>query len=140
MGEGMQDDRVWVVKAHHPAQQPLTTPFVSKKVICIVRNPVDTFVSFANLVNTMSHTHKPDFSYQQDHPNWWDWWLRTCAENHAQYMATLWKHHVVEKRNPIYFVRYEDLILDKENTLQGLFRFLLEIDSLQGTNIEARIK
>ena len=47
---------------------------------------------------------------------------------------------MVEKRNPIYFVRYEDLILDKVNTLMGLFRFLLEIDQVKGTNIETRIK
>lgn len=52
-------------------------------MICIVRNPVDTFVSFANLVNTMSHSIKPEFEYVKKYPNWWDWWVRTNAENHA---------------------------------------------------------
>jgi hypothetical protein len=47
---------------------------------------------------------------------------------------------VVEKRNPIYFVRYEDLILNKEVELTELFKFLLEMNSLEGTNIERRIK
>ena len=47
---------------------------------------------------------------------------------------------MVEKRNPIYFVRYEDLILNKEVELTELFKFLLEMNSLEGTNIERRIK
>ena len=79
-----------MVKAHHPAKQPATTPFTTKKIITIVRNPVDTFVSFANLVNTMSHSSHSDQNYIRDNPNWWDWWVRTSAENHAQYIQTLY--------------------------------------------------
>lgn len=47
---------------------------------------------------------------------------------------------MIEKRNPIYFIRYEDLILNKEAELTELFKFILELNSLEGTNIEKRIK
>jgi len=56
--------------------------------------------------------------------------VRTNAENHAKYMATLLQHHATEKRNPIYFIRYEDLILRQEDELIDLFKFLLDLDSL----------
>lgn len=88
----------------------------------------------------MSHSLTPEFDYMKDNPNWWDWWVRTNAENHALYMQTLHQHHVIEKRNPIYFIRYEDLILNKEAELIELFKFILELNSLEGTNIEKRIK
>jgi hypothetical protein len=60
----------------------------------------------------MSHSIALNCDYTKDYPNWWDWWVKTCAENHAKYIQTLIQHHVVENRNPIYFVRYEDLILN----------------------------
>lgn len=37
-------------------------------------------------------------------------------------------------------MRYEDLILNKERELTGLFKFLLDMDDLAGTNIERRIQ
>lgn len=140
MGEGIQDNRVWGVKGHHPAQQPNVTPFTSKKIVCIVRNPIDTFISFASLCNTLSHTSKPDFNYHEQDPNWWDWWVRQNAEKHAKYIQTLIQHSCVEKKNPIYFVRYEDLVSNKEQELTNLFRFMLDAESLEGTNIQRRIK
>jgi hypothetical protein len=129
-----------VVKAHHPANQPHVAEFQSRKIICCVRNPVDLIVSFANLVNTMSHSIEFSSNFIENYPNWWDWWVRTCAENHAKYIATLLQHHATEKRNPIYFLRYEDLILNQEEELTELFKFLLDLESLHGTNIERRIK
>ena len=46
----------------------------------------------------------------------------------------------VEKRiNPLYIVRYEDLVLKPKETLMGLFTFLLGVQDLTGTNAERRI-
>lgn len=36
-------------------------------------------------------------------------------------------------------MRYEDLVNDKKNTYEGIFKFLLELDSLEGTNAQRRI-
>lgn len=92
-------------------------------------------MSFARLCNSLSHTYKPEFEFHEAYPNWWDWWVRYNAENHAKYIATLMQHHTVENKNPIYFVRYEDLVMNKEEELTKLFMFMLELDSLEGTNI-----
>ena len=51
MGEEVVDDRAWIIKSHHPMTNPLQLDFVSNKVICIVRNPVDAMVSMISLIN-----------------------------------------------------------------------------------------
>jgi hypothetical protein len=51
MGEEVVDDRAWIIKSHHPMPNPLQLDFVSNKVICIVRNPVDAMVSMISLIN-----------------------------------------------------------------------------------------
>ena len=76
MGEYVSDDRVWIVKAQHPALLPYVKKFDSNKVICCIRNPLDIFPSIANLSNTMSHSEQPEFIYPKDFPLWWDWWVK----------------------------------------------------------------
>ena len=44
-----------------------------------------------------------------------------------------------EGKNPLYVVRYEDLVLQPKETLMGLFCFLLGVKNLKGTNTERRI-
>ena len=41
---------------------------------------------------------------------------------------------------PIYFFRIEDIMANPEEELVKLFRFILGMDSLEGTVIEQRIK
>ena len=81
-GEKIIDDRVWIVKAHHPSLMPMVLEFASDKVVCCVRNPLDVILSFASLSNTMSHTANPEFDYPTDYPDWWNWWVRTQAITH----------------------------------------------------------
>lgn len=107
-------------------------------MICLIRNPLDVFYSFANLGNTMSHSVHPEFSYDKDYPQWWDWWVRLQAENHQRYFDTLRKH-CEEKKCPIYFVRYEDLLTKPKEELTGIMSFILDLDSLEGTNVQRRI-
>ena len=42
-------------------------------------------------------------------------------------------------KNPLYIVRYEDLVLQPKQTLMSLFCFLLGEDDLTGSNAERRI-
>ena len=60
--------------------------------------------------------------------------MRQNAEQHAKYISTLIQHHCVENRNPIYFVRYEDLVSNKEQELTNLFRFMLVAVSARISN------
>lgn len=45
----------------------------------------------------------------------------------------------IEDKNPLYIVRYEDLVAEPKETLMGLMSFLLEVEDLSGTNVERRI-
>ena len=45
----------------------------------------------------------------------------------------------IEDKNPLYIVRYEDLVSEPKQTLMGLMSFLLEVEDLSGTNVERRI-
>ena len=45
----------------------------------------------------------------------------------------------IARQIPTYFVTYEDLRLDPETTLKGLFSFILEQEDLSGTVAEHRI-
>jgi hypothetical protein len=40
---------------------------------------------------------------------------------------------------PHYFIRYEDMCLKPKETYESIFKFLLGVDDLTGTNIERRI-
>ena len=40
---------------------------------------------------------------------------------------------------PTYWVRYEDLVLNPQPVLIELFKFMFEVDSLEGTVVEKRI-
>jgi phenylpyruvate tautomerase PptA (4-oxalocrotonate tautomerase family) len=44
-----------------------------------------------------------------------------------------------EKRIPIHFVRYEDLYDNPREELIKIFKFMLDLDDLEGTNCLKRI-
>lgn len=41
---------------------------------------------------------------------------------------------------PVYFLRYEDLLTKPKETLEGLFCFLMNRESIEGLNIQRRIQ
>lgn len=139
-GEEVTDDRVWVVKAHHPGLMPGAITFNSTKVICCIRNPIDVFVSFATFVNAMSHSAQTEYEIYKDFPEWWTWWINMNAEVHSRYFHTMLRHCTDEGKNPIYIVRYEDLVSNKQEELEGVMKFLLGTSDLEGTNCQRRIQ
>jgi hypothetical protein len=80
MGEYVTDDRVWIVKAHHPGLIPKNLQLISDKVLCCVRNPLDIIMSLACFSNTMNHSVKPDFEVDEIYPDYWDWFIRYQTE------------------------------------------------------------
>jgi len=43
---------------------------------------------------------------------------------------------VVElKKNPVHFTRFEDLISQPATELEEIFKFLLDIEDIEGTNV-----
>jgi len=118
----------------------MASSFMSDKVVCCVRNPLDVFVSFASLGNTLSHSGQPEYSYSKDYPEWWDFWVNDQAERHNRYFQTMLDHCNKDNKNPIYITRYEDLVDNPKAELTGLYKFLLDMDDLAGTNAERRIE
>ena len=59
---------------------------------------------------------------------------------HRDYFDIVFRDVIDNKGNPLYIVRYEDLVEEKEETLLGLFCFLLDLPTLKGTNAELLVK
>ena len=138
-GENIVDDRVWVKKTHWPIAMPDAEPFMSNKVICCVRNPLDVFVSMSNLTSTFSHCTKLPFNLHEENPALWDKYVKMLSKIHAQYFERLLKDCIDEGKNPIYLCRFEDFNANPAQELDKVFRFLLDLETLEGTNIQRRI-
>jgi hypothetical protein len=115
------------------------SPLTTNKTFVCVRHPLDVFPSFASLCNTISHGNKPDFEFDRDYPEYWDWFVRKQALNMKRFFEILIRHCTTEDRQPIYIVRYEDLVTSPKDTLMGLMSYLLEAGDLEGSNVERRI-
>ncbi|KAH8086771.1 protein xylosyltransferase [Aureococcus anophagefferens] len=53
-GEGVIDERAWVVKSHYPERRGCAR-FAAKRAILLVRNPWDVIDSYFNMTLTNSH-------------------------------------------------------------------------------------
>ena len=107
-------------------------------MLVIARNPIDVIPSFANLVNTQSHSLEVNERYNIDTPEFWEQWVAgLTAEikaNHENVMTE------ISSQIPTFYLRYEDLKVDPEPVLIDMFCFLLDVDSLEGTMCLRKIK
>ena len=139
-GESVSDSRVWITKSHHPFRIKGTVERRTNKTFLCVRHPLDTFPSYAALCNTASHGNKPDYDMAADYPEWWEWFIKRQADLQANFFETLIRKCTQEDNQPLYIVRYEDLVTAPKETLMGLMSFLLDEKDLAGTNVERRIE
>ena len=103
----------------------------------MVRNPLDTIFSNARHHALLGHNLNPDQHLHTDFPEFWDQFAIATATNIArshEFMAAN-----IDKI-PTLFVRYEDLVLNPETTLQEIFKFILDADSIENTVLQKRIK
>ena len=89
-----------------------TFDFEVNKAIFAIRNPLDILVSFACFFNTLNHSVKPEFSFSEDYPDWWDFYVKNITQVMKRYLDMLMTEVKINKY-PIHIVRYEDLVLDK---------------------------
>lgn len=118
----------------------MATTFTSNKVIRVVRNPIDVFPSYANMLNTLSHANKTEFNLSVEYADWWDWFVRKQTVYMKRMLDILFKHTHDQKKNPMYIVRYEDLVNKPREAMLGLFSFILEKEDLEGTNAMRRVE
>jgi hypothetical protein len=130
---------VWVTKSHYPINNApkFTETYPAQKVFIVVRNPVDTFPSLNYLRMLTSHSLMTEEEIYKKHPEWWATCVKFFIERLKKVFASQLK---LAKKVPVYFVRYEDLRNKKGETLHGLFRFLLDAPSIEGTICEQRVQ
>ena len=108
-------------------------------MICVVRNPMDAIVSNFNLAYSFTHDKLLEQDCHKDFTEFYE-----AATLNALLMWSEWHKRILiearEKKIPIYFLRYEDLTDDPLPNLIEAFKFILGVDSIEGTNVERRIK
>lgn len=138
-GEDVVDDTCWVIKSHSPWVMPEAPIFHANKAIVIVRNPLDTNLSWLHLVAMNNHAVKSPFDYEKLYPNYFEWWVKDCITHINSWMKQMMDD--AKFRNvPLLFIRFEDLVMNPEPELYNLMRFMLGKRDLTGTNAERRIK
>ena len=138
-GEEIVDDTVWVVKSHSPWCVQEAMPFYANKVIVIVRNPLDTNLSWLHLCSMNNHATKQPFECEKRYPEYFDWWIKDCNYYIAKWMTQICKDAKF-REVPMLFVRFEDLVNNPEPELNNIMSFMLGMKDLTGTNAERRIK
>lgn len=118
-GEGIVNQgQCWINKTHFPFRTPMDKQYETNVVLLAVRNPLDVFVSFFNLIGTQTHSKsiREDLNSLEIQPFWDSFFesdLKIWVEWHDY-----WMEKVKEKSIPIYFFRFEDLIVNPEQVLR----------------------
>ena len=102
-----------------------------------MRNPIDVIPSIANQMATASHSLSSAVPINEVDAGFWDRLVRVFVP--AMNLNTQWMREKLEPAVPIYWVRYEDLVLNPKPALLELFSFMLDVPSLEGTVCEKRI-
>jgi len=117
-GEGVVDERAWVVKTHWPERYGYRR-FPTQRIILLVRNPFDAIHSYFNMGLTNTHEGRlVDDLYSSLGELWED-----MARNEAKVWAKF-NTHWLTRGLPVLVLRYEDLLLHTEEMLVRLVSFL----------------
>ena len=148
-GEGIVDERVWIVKTHFPERLG-GAQIAVHKCLLVVRNPLDCIVSMYNMIATGSHStgigasnyigpesKRATLNAAGKFQALWEEYVQQEVEVWREYHA-YWLHK--DHKVPVFVVRYEDLLLRPEETLCQVFCFLLNERSVKGTLIEALVQ
>jgi hypothetical protein len=135
---GSEDNLTWITKGHYPIWIFGTEPkFVCNKQICLVRNPIDNFVSYSLLASTITHSLQTKTPQYQEYPEDWDKVVKWLTEMYENYIKM--EREQIQDKCPTLYLRYEDLCQRPQENLTMIFKFLLNVESLEGTVIEHRI-
>ena len=108
-GTDIVDDTVWVVKTHYPWIPPEPNVFSASRSLVVVRNPLDSIVSWYHYLSEVNHTTKAAYDVAADHPDYFDWWVRDLVPKMRKQYA-LYLEEARTKKAPYLFIRFEDLV------------------------------
>jgi hypothetical protein len=118
VGEGETSQRVWTVKCHFPERLGWKY-FKANRGILLVRHPINAIKSYFHMQLTASHHLSLAPSEFTRFPKIWD--------EHVAMEAEIWvKFHTfwLKQNIPTIIVRYEDLLMNKEDEMKRIYRFL----------------
>ena len=107
-------------------------------MIVVVRNPVDSLLSYLHLVSILNHSGKVPFDFVSEYPNYFEWWVKHCSSKIKLWMAATMNEARL-KRIPVLFLRFEDLVMNPAPELYNMMKFMIGESDLTGTNAERRI-
>lgn len=128
---------MWVVKTHDPVCFFINLIFKCHKVVCCVRNPYDTLASNMHYLPVFVQSSQINEKFTEV-PEEWDLNIKTVTPLIKNFHNRILKEQA--KAVPFYIIRYEDLRTKPQETLEGVFKFILNLPSLDGLNIQRRIK
>ena len=133
-GEGVIDDRVWLVKTHYPERRGYAEIQIDRAIL-LVRNPWDAIDSYFNMALTNDHaTSLRDDQYQRFEDLWRE---LTAAEAGVWARFNRWW---LQAPVPLLVVRYEDLVNHRHRTLKRVAWFLRGERELEGTPWSDRVE
>lgn len=130
------------MKSHFPVQFRTPSPIAVNKAIVCVRNPLDIIVSEFNLHLTATHNKNIDGNVAREFPDQWDWFVQRDIKTWHNFNE-YWIRMAAGARNggvPVYFFRYEDLVLNPYQIAKEVMAFVLGFPSIEGTYLDYRIR
>lgn len=123
-GEGVFDDRVFMVKTHWPNR--FCPPFQVRRAVVLVRNPFDVILSWWTFRILGYHQHTGYDSNPADPKLFGTLWHRFAAHEFEIWKKfhTFWLRKA-SKRFPVLVVRYEDLVgKEQSRVVHSILSFL----------------
>ena len=84
---GPEENLCWITKAHYPLSFTGFEPkFKTNKQICLIRNPIDNFISYLNLFTTGSHNLVTKIPSHEQFPEDFDIFIKKLAPRYQMYI------------------------------------------------------
>jgi len=109
--------------------------FSASRILVMVRNPLECYPSFVNLMAHASHSLTSNEPFNQFVEEW-DTQIDLLTNFAKTYYQELIKLIKTRSDIPFHIVRFEDLRRETYETMIEVFKFMLNQDSLEGTVLE----
>lgn len=76
--------------------------------------------------------------FPNEFPEEWDWFVREHIDIYNRFYD-YWLERAQNKDLPVYFIRFEDILLNQRETVEQTVEYLLALDSVRGRYIEKRL-
>ena len=117
-GEGLADERVWIVKTHYP-ERLQKIKYGAERAILLVRSPLDCLPSFFNMLCSGSHNLSiADGDFVKFNREWSEF---------IEEEITVWRDFInfwLGCGIPTHIIRYEDILSNPNETLDELMKFV----------------